>query len=100
MRKKSPKLQIIPTKHFLDKAKEERFEFSGLVTLYIHVSNNLDTLEKNVDHQWDIGRATIVYSVDMMNNINLITGWVGSRKKIGIRKKNRVHLKRDEEYDT
>jgi len=82
MKKQVPKLQIFPSEHFLDAAKEREFEFSGLVTLYLHVSNNLDKLEKNVDQQWCIGRATIVYSIDIMNNINLITGWVGQRQKI------------------
>jgi len=86
---KAPKLQILPSIHFLDAAKEREFEFSGLITLYIHVSNNLGSIEKNVQHQWDIGRATIVYSIDLMNNINLITGWVGSRKKTGIYIHNR-----------
>ena len=88
-KKNMPKLKIIPKEHFLDMAKERKFELSGLVTLYIHVSNNLESLDKNTEYQWDIGRATIVYSIDILNNINLITGWVGSRKKTGIRKFNR-----------
>jgi hypothetical protein len=55
---------------------------SAIVPIYLHVSNNLDTIERNVDMEYDIGRATIVYSVDQHNTIHLISGWAGNRGKL------------------
>jgi len=78
--KTAPKLRINPSEHFWVKGLKRAFDLSGLVPLYIHVSNNLDSISKNKDLEWDIGRATIVYSVDNANTIHLISGWSGSRK--------------------
>lgn len=78
---KAPRLRVNPSEHFLVKGLRSAFDMSAIVPIYIHVSNNLDTIEKNVDMEFDIGRATIVYSVDQSNTINLISGWVGNREK-------------------
>jgi len=77
----APKLRVKPTEHFLVSGIKRAFDLSGLVPLYIHVSGNLNSIQKNKDLEWNIGRATIIYSVDNDNTIHLISGWVGNRKK-------------------
>lgn len=57
------------------------FDLSGLVPLYLEVSSNLASIERNKSLEMNIGRATIVYSVDNDNTIHLISGWVGNRRK-------------------
>ena len=42
--------------------------------------NNFEELSNNI-REFTIGRCTIVFQVDEEKNINLITGWTGSRKK-------------------
>lgn len=79
---KAPKLRVNPTEHFWVKGLKRSFDLSGLVPLYIHVSKNLDSIERNQELEWNIGRATIIYSVDENNTIYLISGWVGNRKKV------------------
>jgi len=79
---KAPKLQIKPTEHFYVNGIKRSFDLSGLVPLYIYVSDNLKSIKRNQDLEWNIGRATIIYSVDNDNTIHLISGWVGNRKKV------------------
>lgn len=81
MERKAPRIRMNPTEHFLVKGLKRAFDLSGLVPLYIYVSNNLDTITRGKDLEWNIGRATIIYSVDDNNTIHLISGWVGNRNK-------------------
>ena len=78
---KAPKLRMNPREHFWVKGLKRAFDLSGLVTLYLYVANNLDTIKRNKDLEWNIGRATIIYSVDDNDTIHLISGWAGNRKK-------------------
>lgn len=57
------------------------FELSAIIPLYIYVLNNLETIERNKDLEFTIGTSTIVYQVSKNDDIQLITGWVGQRKK-------------------
>lgn len=78
---KAPVLQVKPREHFLVKGLRKAFDMSAIVPIYIHVSNNLDSIERGIDIEFDIGRATIIYSVDADDTIHLISGWAGNRKK-------------------
>jgi len=78
---KAPNLRMNPKEHFWVQGLKRSFDLSGLIPLYLFVSSNLETIERNIDHEWSIGRATIIYSVDSCNTIHLISGWVGDRKK-------------------
>lgn len=79
---KAPMLRVNPREHFLVKGLRKVFDYSAIVPIYLHVSETLETIERNVDMEMDIGRATIVYSVDEKDTIHLISGWVGNRKKV------------------
>jgi hypothetical protein len=79
---KAPMLRMNPREHFWVKGLKKAFDLSGLVPLYLHVSSNLDTITKNVDMEWNIGRSTIIYSVDDEKTIHLISGWAGNRQKL------------------
>jgi len=79
---KAPKLRINPSEHFLVKGLKKAFDYSAIVPIYIHVSENLEKIERNVNMEMDIGRSTIIYSIDESNTIHLISGWVGNRKKV------------------
>ena len=78
---KAPNIRIIPSEHFWVQGLKRTFELSCLVPLYIQVSQNLKTIERDVEQEFSIGRVTILYSVGFDNNIKLITGWVGNRSK-------------------
>jgi len=67
--------------HFLGSAMRRQFDFSVLVPMYIHVGNTIDTIKRNVDLEFSIGRSTVKYAVINDTTIKLITGWVGNRKK-------------------
>lgn len=60
------------------------FDLSGLIPLYLEVSTNLATIERNKNLELNVGRATIIYSVDDNDTIHLISGWSGNRKKIAL----------------
>jgi len=75
----TPKLQMKAKEHFWVSGLKRTFDLSGLVPLYVYVSQNLETISRNVDLEFDVGIATIVYIVDNENNISLITGWRGER---------------------
>jgi len=78
---KAPNFPIVPKEHFWVKGLRKTFDLSGLVPLYLHVSNNLDKIVRNKDFEITIGKSTIVYSLSDNNEIQLISGWVGNRKK-------------------
>lgn len=78
---KAPTFKIIPSLHFVKQLVLRELELSVLVPAYMYVRERLDTLEKGVEMEMDIGRATLVYSIDKNNSIRLITGWVGNREK-------------------
>ena len=78
---KKPNLRINPREHFWVKGLKKPFDVSGIIPLYLHVSKNINTINRNTDMEFDIGIATIVYSVDKTNTIHLISGWAGNRKK-------------------
>lgn len=75
----TPKLKMKAKEHFWVSGLKRTFDLSGLVPLYAYVSQNLETISRNVDLEFDVGIATIVYIVDNENNISLITGWRGER---------------------
>jgi len=75
-----PTFKIKAREHFWVKGIKDPFDLSGIVPLYIYVSQNYDTIEKNKDFNFSTGNATIVFSIKD-NVISLITGWVGNRKK-------------------
>ncbi len=72
--------KLLPKEHFWVSGLKRNFELSALIQLYLHVMNNFETLTQCVK-EITIGSSTIVFQVDEKNNINLITGWIGSRKK-------------------
>lgn len=72
-------LRIVPKEHFWVSGLKRAFDLSGIIPLYVYVSENLDTIKRGVDMEYSIGTATIVYSVDKYNTIHLITGWKGTR---------------------
>lgn len=78
---KAPQLKVNPLEHFLVKGLRSVFDMSAIVPIYLHVSSNLNTIERDVDMEYDVGRATIVYSVDKHDTIHLISGWAGNRSK-------------------
>ena len=81
---KAPAIRIIPSEHFWVQGLRRAFELSCLVPLYIQVSQNLETIERDEEYEFSIGRVTVLYSVGIDNNIQLITGWVGNRKKVSL----------------
>lgn len=76
-----PLFKIVPTWHFIMQLIRRGFELSVLVPAYLYVKDNLEQIERDKEIEFDIGRSTIVYSVDEHNTIHLITGWVGNRNK-------------------
>ena len=77
---KAPNYIVKPSEHFLVKGLKNAFDYSAIVPIYLHVSNNIENITRNENTEFDIGRATIIYSVDDNSIIHLITGWVGNRK--------------------
>ena len=78
---KAPSLKINPKEHFWVSGLKRAFEVSAKIPLDIYVLNNLETIERNKDLEFTIGTSTIVYQVSKNDDIQLITGWVGQRKK-------------------
>jgi len=76
-----PSLKIIPKEHFWVSGLKRAFELSAIMPLYLHVLNNLDVIERDKDLEFTIGSSTIIYQVNKNDDIELITGWRGSRKK-------------------
>jgi len=75
-------MKMIPSEHFLVKNLKATFDLSGLISLYQHVVDNFNTLDAEEKYEWNTGRATIIYALNKKENtINLITGWIGSRRK-------------------
>lgn len=76
-----PTLKILPLEHFWVQGLKRGFELSALLPIYTHVFYNLEQIERDKDLELTIGSSTIVYRVNSNNDICLITGWVGNRKK-------------------
>ncbi|WP_418180562.1 hypothetical protein ACNSOL_00040 [Aliarcobacter lanthieri] len=76
---KSPSLKIIPKEHFWVSGLKRAFDLSAIMPLYLYVLNNLENIERDKDLEITIGSSTIVYQVNKKDDIQLITGWVGSR---------------------
>lgn len=76
----SQPFKLVPKEHFWVSGLKRNFELSALIKLYLYVMNNVETLSQCVK-EFSIGRSTIVFQLDEFKNINLITGWIGSRKK-------------------
>ncbi len=68
-----PLFKIVPTWHFIMQLIRRAFELSVLVPAYLYVKDNLEQIERDKEIEFDIGRSTIVYSVDEHNTIHLIT---------------------------
>ena len=81
IRAKTPTFKIIPSLHFVKQLVLRELELSVLIPAYMYVRERLEFLERGVEMEMDIGRTTLVYSVDENNSIRLITGWVGNRQK-------------------
>lgn len=79
---KPTKLRINPKEHFFVSGIKRQFDLSVLIPMYLHVSTNLDSIERGKEMEFSIGRSTVKYSVDKEDVIQLITGWVGNRKKV------------------
>jgi hypothetical protein len=78
------RLRMNPREHFHVSGIKRQFDLSVLVPMYLHVSSNLNSIERGIDMEFSIGRSTVKYSVDDEDVIHLITGWVGNRKKITV----------------
>lgn len=76
-----PTLKIVPLEHFWIQGLKRGFELSALLPIYTYVFKNLGQIERDKDLELTIGSSTIVYRVNSNNDICLITGWVGNRKK-------------------
>lgn len=77
---KAPTLKIIPKEHFWVSGLKRAFELSALIPLYIYVNDNINSLPKEKDLEFTIGSSTLIYQISKSNQIQLITGWTGSRK--------------------
>ncbi|UXC30457.1 hypothetical protein N3114_05420 [Aliarcobacter butzleri] len=74
-----PVLKIVCKEHFWVSGLKRAFEITGVVPLYVFVRDNYEKLPKEKDLEFTIGSSTIVYQVKNQE-IQLITGWIGSRK--------------------
>ena len=72
------KLKISTKEHFWVSGIKRDFELTALLPLYTYVRNNLKELDNKGDMEFTIGTSTLVYQVKR-NEIQLITGWNGSR---------------------
>ena len=75
-----PKLEITCKEHFWVSGLKRAFELSGLIPLYVYVNENINSLPKEKDLEFTIGTSTLIYQISKRNQIQLITGWTGSRK--------------------
>jgi len=75
-----PTFKLNAKEHFWVSGLKRAFDLSGLMPLYLYVSKNYKEIHQNKDYEFTIGKATIVFSVNG-KTIDLITGWVGNRKK-------------------
>jgi hypothetical protein len=82
---KPPGIKINPKEHFSVNMLRRSFDLSILVPLYLHVSENISTFIKGKEYEFSIGRASVAYSIDCENSIQLISGWVGNRQKRNIK---------------
>lgn len=88
IQKKAPKYRIRGTKNFFEKnLLFEEMDLSAIVPVYLYVSEHIESMERDVEHELDIGRSTIVFSVDHKKIIHLIDCWIGNRKK----SRNEIH---------
>lgn len=88
-----PKYKIRGSEHFFVKGIREDFDMSAIVSIYAHILKNIDSIKRGIEQEFDIGRATIVFSLDKYDTIHLITGWTGNRKKTQrLQKENLCHV--------
>ena len=80
LEEKDLNMQICPKEHFWVKGFKRSFDLSGLITLYLDLYQKNNPISNN-KREWNIGRATIIYSVDNDDTIHLISGWAGNRNK-------------------
>lgn len=79
---KAPSFRVIPREHFHVEGIKRSFDISAIVLIYMEVTSKIEQYTRGLDYEMEIGRATIVYSIDKVKDeIHLITGWVGNRKK-------------------
>lgn len=74
-------LRIEAKEHFHVQGLKRAFDMAPIVSIHDYVVNNLKTISRNKNLEFNIGRATVIYSVDEFNTIHLISGWVGNRSK-------------------
>lgn len=67
-----PSLKIDTAEPFWLSALKQTCVLSGIIPLYVHIYNNLETLERNINLEYSFGSVTYVYQVDEKNNIQLI----------------------------
>lgn len=67
-----PSLKIDTAKPFWVLALKQTYMLSGIIPLYIHIYNNLETLKRNTDLVFSFGSVTYEYQVDEKNNIQLL----------------------------
>lgn len=75
-----PRLTITCKEHFWVSGLKRAFELSALIPLYVFVNENIHTLPREKDLEFTIGSSTLIYQISKSNQIQLITGWTGSRK--------------------
>lgn len=76
----APFLTIIPTVHFLVQLIKRSFDLTAIIPAYIYLVKNIKDIKTEEVFEFDIGRSTIVCSMDEKNRVWLITGWNGSRE--------------------
>lgn len=74
------KLQIIPTKHFIEQLGERFFDLSVINLVYLEIAKSRNP-KQNL-FEISNGTATIIAKFEREKGvIKLITGWKGNRKK-------------------
>ncbi len=77
----TPAVKVLPTVHFLVQLIKRSFELTAIIPAYMYLIKNKADIKTGEVFEFDIGRSTLVCSVDENNTIWLITGWVGNREK-------------------
>lgn len=74
MYKQAPKIQVFAKETLALNGIIDGLDLSGLVPLYLHVSQNLKTINRDRILSFNVGDSAFMYQVDADNNIHLITG--------------------------
>ena len=73
-------LKILPTKHFIERLIERKFELSVISLVYMEIAKS--TNPHQTLFEVSNGRATITFSLNRARGeVKLVSGWVGNRGK-------------------